>query len=180
MDITRITSKNEGINEIVSKLEDFVGGRHYLSNHDTPLIDIILLKAMLAWDRTEDEGQEVQCTQFAESVLYDLYKVANYKVSVDIGRDETMFWDCVSQTFRDFQIAVNKAKKPKKCDCFHESIGKSCTCLKIEFIEKKSKITNEAISLLLARHVFNRRHLNLLGLPLPNQQNVYSLSNSLA
>ncbi|MCU8005871.1 hypothetical protein [Shewanella sp. SM96] len=180
MDITRITQTNEGISEIVNRLEDLVGGNKYLINHNTPIIDVILLKAMLAWDRAEEDGYEEQCTQFAKSVLQDLYKVANYKVSVDIGNDETMFWDCVSQTFNDFKTSVNKAKKPKKCDCFSDGTStKSCNCLKVEFMEKQSKISNEAISLLLARHVFNRRHLNLLGLPLPNQQAVYSLSQSL-
>lgn len=177
MDITRITSINEGISEIVKKLEDLVGGRQYLTNHNAPILDVILLKAMLAWDRTEEYGQEEQSKQFVESVLQDLYKVANYKVSVHIRQDETMFWDCVSQTFADFKSAVNKAKKPKKCDCFNDGGGKPCDCLKIEFLEKQSTLSNEAISLLLARHVFNRRHLNLLGLPLPNRQAVYSLAN---
>ena len=56
MDITRITQTNEGISEIVNRLEDLVGGNKYLINHNTPIIDVILLKAMLAWDRAEEDG----------------------------------------------------------------------------------------------------------------------------
>ncbi|MBB1438449.1 hypothetical protein [Shewanella sp. SG41-4] len=182
MDISRITSQHEGTKEIVLLLDKLVGGSKYLHLHDTPIIDIILLKAMLAWDREQDAGLEQQFTMFSKSILYDLYQVTHFKVSFRVNESESIHWDCISQTFEEFkQDSKNNRKKLKKCDCFKDNPTpqNSCNCLKIEYIDKRSLLSNDAISLLLARHVFNRRVLNLLGLPLPARQTVYSLSSSL-
>ncbi|MBB1388352.1 hypothetical protein ACRN9Z_16735 [Shewanella frigidimarina] len=182
MDISRITSQHEGALEIVNSLERLVGGTKYLLLHSTPIINIILLKAMLAWERESEKGLELQFTKFAESILYDLYKVTYFKVSLKKDDEESIHWDCISQTFEEFKVSsLNEKRKNKKCDCFGDDPTKptKCHCLKVEHIDKRSTLSNEAISLLLARHVFNRRVLNLLGLPLPTRQSVYSLSHSL-
>jgi hypothetical protein len=179
MDISRITSQHEGVKEIVASLECLVGGTKYLHCHSTPIIDVILLKALLAWDRECDEGLECQFTKFAESILYDLYKITYFKVSLKINDDESVHWDCISQTFEEFKKSALQLKnKAKNCDCFDISLnsGNQCDCLKIELLDKNSILTTASISLLLARHVFNRRVLNFLGLPLPTRQDVYSLS----
>ncbi|MEH6454696.1 MAG: hypothetical protein V7749_00110 [Cocleimonas sp.] len=179
MDISRITSQHEGVKEIVNSLECLVGGTKYLHCHSTPIIDIILLKAILAWDRECDEGLEYQFTKFAESILYDLYKITYFKVSLKIKDDESVHWDCISQTFEEFKKSSLQSKnKTKKCECFDISPngGNQCDCLKIELMDKHSALSSDAISLLLARHVFNRRVLNFLGLPLPTRNGIYSLS----
>ena len=168
MDISRITSQHEGALEIVNSLERLVGGTKYLLLHSTPIINIILLKAMLAWERESEKGLELQFT--------------NFKVSLKKDDEESIHWDCISQTFEEFKVSsLNEKRKNKKCDCFGDDPTKptKCHCLKVEHIDKRSTLSNEAISLLLARHVFNRRVLNLLGLPLPTRQSVYSLSHSL-
>ncbi|MCL1106337.1 hypothetical protein [Shewanella algicola] len=182
MDVSRITSQHEGAKEIVSSLSRLAGGTEYLRIHDTPIIDIILLKAILAWDRSAGEGIEGQFTQFAESIMYDLYQITHFKVSLKISNDESVHWDCISQTFEEFKLtSLAMKKKGKKCDCFGAGLGngRKCHCLKIEHLDKHSQLSNESISMLLARHVFNRRVLNLLGLPLPARKGIYSLNNAL-
>lgn len=182
MDMSRITSQHAGVKEVVILLEQLVGGTKYLHFHNTPIMDVILLKAMLAWDRGTEEGLESQFTQFADSILYDLYKVTHFKVSLQINDNEIVHWDCISKTFEEFKKSALLAKKKNRtCDCFsdHPKSKPQCDCLKIEHLDKHSLLSNDAISLLLARHVFNRRVLNLLGLPLPARQDVYSLTHSL-
>jgi hypothetical protein len=182
MNIFRITSRHEGAKEIVLLLDALVGGEQFLHIHSTPLLNLILLKAMLAWDREIDNGIEQQFTKFAESIMYDLYKVTHFKVSFKVSNDESIHWDCISQKFSEFKkLCIARKSKSKKCDCFRGSLSEvqGCDCLSIKHIDKQSTLSNESISFLLARHVLNRRALNLLGLPLPARETIYSLHNSL-
>lgn len=182
MDISKIVKLHEGVKEVETRLGVLVGGRNYLLNHNTPLIDTILLKAVLAWEINGDEDIDTKFTHFLASVLSDLYKISNYKVSIKICKNEVMYWDCVAQTFDEFKVSAKKRfKKSRQCDCFWDSKDKKpCKCLSIQMVDKQATLPDMAISMLLARHIFNRRQLNLLGMPLPNKETVYSLSDSIS
>ncbi|AYV11430.1 hypothetical protein I6M49_22160 [Shewanella algae] len=177
MNIKQLTAKHGGVQQVYDRLHSYVGGNTLLVWKDLALIDSIMVKASLAWESEFDNGIESQFTAFAQAILGELYKISHFKVSYKVTAHERIYWDCVNQTFDDFRKQIElESKWAKKCkvsDCFSPTA--TCDCLRVEYIEKQSEIPEMCICMLLARHVFDRRQLNMLGLPLPNMDSVYRL-----
>ncbi|GIU41070.1 hypothetical protein TUM3794_20650 [Shewanella colwelliana] len=177
MNIKQLVARHSGVQQIYDRLDAYIGGSDLLISNGVALIDSIIVKATLAWEIEQENGVESQFAAFSNAILKDLYKITHYKVSYRVSECERIYWDCVNQTFMDYREQIKlESKSMRKCkqgDCFSSTA--TCDCLQVEYTDKQSEISEICISMLLARHVFDRRQLNMLGLPLPNMDTVYRL-----
>ncbi|QIR16436.1 hypothetical protein [Shewanella aestuarii] len=166
---------HEGVSSIIQNLNNLVGGIDYIVNNNVSFLDSTILKADLAWGDDEEEHTEDKFRRFCNSILSDLSELTNYCVTYKMKSNEVTHWDCITQTLPDFideQMSGYTYKK-SKCKCFE--VKARCKCFQIRYVERQSFIDKHYVGMMLCHHIFNRRWLNILGLPMPGRERVYTL-----
>lgn len=178
VETNNIDMVHEGASTVTKNLYALVSGRYILKHNNVSFFDKTILKADLAWGDDLNEHIEDKFRRFCLSILNDLNEITNYCVTYKIKPSEIVYWDCVSQTLPQFIDEQQEIyKKKKKCNCFDAS--PTCKCFLVKYIERQSFIEADKVSYLLCHHVFNRKWLNIVGLPLPGRERVYSLKNTI-
>ncbi len=175
-EVNNINLLHEGADAIIQNLYDFVGGTEYIKINDVSFFKKTLLRADIAWGDDCNEHQEDKFRRFCNSILDDLSEMFNYCVVYKIKNNGIEHWDCIKQSLPEF-INTQKMKheKKKKCDCFSSTAR--CQCFQVSYVEAQTYLEKEKTSYLLCHHIFERKWLNVLGLPMPGRERVYSLKN---
>ncbi|WP_076415065.1 hypothetical protein [Shewanella sp. UCD-KL12] len=178
VETNNINMVHEGASTVIRNLHSLVAGTNILKHNNISFFDKAIIKADLAWGDDDDEHIEDKFRRFCLSILDDLNELTNYCVTYKVKPSEIVHWDCVSQTLPQFIESQQEVyRKKKKCNCFDSK--PTCNCFQVHYVERQSFIENEKVSYLLCHHIFNRKRLNIIGLPLPGRERVYSLKNSI-
>jgi hypothetical protein len=174
---TNIPMMHDGVASIIQKLNELVGGPDYIAKNNISFLDSSVLKADLAWGDDENEHGEDKFRRFCLSILSDLSDLTNYCVTYKLKSNEVIHWDCVAQTLPEFMAEQMQTATYRKTSCKCFEVNSRCSCFQIKYVERQSFIEERCVGFLLCHHIFNRRWLNILGLPLPGRERVYSLKH---